>query len=35
MIESIFDWSLSLTNQDLLSHTLFLIATIWAFSQLP
>lgn len=35
MIESIVDWSLSLINQDLLSHTLFLIATIWAFSQLP
>lgn len=35
MIGSIVDWSLSLTNQDLLSHTLFLIATIWAFSQLP
>lgn len=35
MIESIVDWSLSLTNQDLLSHTLFLIATILAFSQLP
>lgn len=35
MIDLIFDWSLSLTNQELLSHSLFLTATIWAFSQLP
>lgn len=35
MIEFIVDWSLSLTSQELLSHSLFLVATIWAFSQLP